>query len=115
LHEQLNARQLFKNEQQQLIAASNNTIENINTKTKLVTVSGPKLRVFPSKDGIYYRSFKNNKYQLGFYGYRSEGLKPQHELATLCEQICDQLQAVTDSYYLLSKKVTQADIVSLDI
>lgn len=115
LHEQLNTRQLFKNEQQQLIAASNNTIENISTKTKLVTVSGAKLRVFPSKDGIYYRSFRNNKYQLGFYGYKREGLKPQQELATLCVQICDQLQAVTDNYYVLSKKVSQADILSLDI
>jgi len=115
LYEQLNARQLFKNEQQQLIAASNNTIENISTKTKLVAVLGAKLRAFPSKDGIYYRSFKNNKYQLGFYGYKREGVKPQQELATLCEQICDQLQAVTDSYYVLSKKVSQADILSLDI
>jgi len=115
LHEQLNARQLFKNEQQQIIAASNDTIENISTKTKLVTVPGAKLRVFPSKDGIYYRSFKNNKFQLGFYSYKSEGLKPQHELATLCEQICDQLQAVSDSYYVLSKKVSQADILSLEI
>ncbi len=115
LYEQLITRQLFKNEQQQLIAASNNTIENISTKTKLVTVSGAKLRVFPSKDGIYYRSFRNNKYQLGFYGYKREGLKPQQELATLCVQICDQLQAVTDNYYVLSKKVSQANILSLEI
>ncbi|MDQ9091076.1 winged helix-turn-helix domain-containing protein [Pseudoalteromonas haloplanktis] len=115
LHEQLNARQLFKNEQQQLISASNNTIENISTKTKLITVPGAKLRVFPSKNGIYYRSFKSNKYQLGFYGYKSEDVKPQHELATLCEQVCDQLQAVSDSYYVLSKKVSQADILSLEI
>lgn len=115
LYEQLNARQLFKNEQQQLIAASNNTIENISTKTKLVTVLGAKLRAFPSKDGIYYRSFENNKYQLGFYSYKSEGVKPLHELDSICEQICDQLQAVTDSYYVLSKKVSQADILSLDI
>ncbi|MGS0536379.1 hypothetical protein [Pseudoalteromonas sp. SaAl2] len=100
---------------QLIIAASNNTIENISTKTKLVTVSGAKLRVFPSKDGIYYRSFRNNKYQLGFYGYKREGLKPQQELATLCVQICDQLQAVTDNYYVLSKKVSQANILSLEI
>lgn len=115
LHEQLNARQLFKNEQQQLIAASDNTIENISTKTKLVTVPGAKLRAFPSKGGIYYRSFENNKYQLGFYSYKNEGEKPQQELDSICELICDQLKAVTESYFLLSNKTTQADIMSLEI